>query len=76
MALIRGFPQLTNVLYCPTVQAFAGGLETIPLVDGSLRKDEVTCIRVAHFGVSPVTYSSYISWVFNFANFESFPKLF
>ena len=42
MALIRGFPQLTSVLHCLTVQGFAGGLETIPLVDGSLRKDGVT----------------------------------
>lgn len=49
MVLIRGFPWLMGVL---TLQAFAGGLETVPLVDGSLTKNEVTCIRVAHFGVS------------------------
>ena len=33
-------------------QVFAGGMETLPLVAGSMRNGEVTCIRIAHFGVS------------------------
>ena len=38
-------------------QVFAGGMETVPLVQSSLKEGAITCIRVAHFGVrSTCTY--------------------
>lgn len=36
------------------LEAFNGGMELLPLVQGSLKKDEITCARIAHFGVGVV----------------------
>jgi hypothetical protein len=39
------------------LEAFAGGMETVPLVVGSLKTGDTTCMRVAHFGVGVVNIS-------------------
>ena len=42
---------LINRITASCLQAFAGGMETVPLVQSSLTRGAITCIRVAHFGV-------------------------
>ena len=43
---------MKNEAFFLLLQAFAGGMDMLPLVHSSLKKGSTTCTRIAHFGVS------------------------